>query len=230
MTDPDDVQTAATAAVEKAEAAATRRRWINLGEFVAVAGLIIAAVSLWMTWHDRKADEADKSAERTAAAQDKSRYVVRSIVRGKDIVLTADDSHQLGDVTVTFPSDLGIDAQSNAAQTIPANWYENALLKATDGGSDNATGKLPVLMTVSYLSDDKPLSTSGIYDIVWRTNGRPLLGRDLHILGMRLHERGGSPARLDAVWDAEKPKCRSSRTLIRHAWPNALLVCRQGRS
>ena len=106
---------------------------------------------------------------------------------------------------MTFPTDLGVSAQSNAAQTIPAGWYERALLKATDGGADSATGKLPVLVTVNYLSDDKPLSTTGIFDIVWRTNGRPLLGRDLHILGMRLHERGGSAARLDAVWKAEKP-------------------------
>ncbi|THD36624.1 MAG: hypothetical protein E7773_06335 [Sphingomonas sp.] len=206
MSDAPELEVAATEAVAKAEAAATRRRWINLGEFVAVAGLIIAAVSLWMTWHDRKADEADKQAEKTAAAQSEARYAVRSSLHGKDIVITADDRHTLGDISVTFPSDLGVAPQTSATQTIPAGWYEKALLKATDGGADSQTGKLPVLLTVHYMDDDTPLSTTGVFDIVWRTNGRvPPLGRDLHILGMRLHERGGSQARIDALWKAGWP-------------------------
>ncbi len=206
MSEDSKIEVAATEAVAKAEAAATRRRWINLGEFVAVAGLLIAAVSLWMTWHDRKADEADKQAEKAADAQDKARYQVRSSVRGKDIVITADDRHTLGDISVTFPSDLGVGAQSNATQTIPVGWFEKALLTATDGGADSQTGKLPVLLTVNYMDDDKSMTTTGVFDIVWRTNGRlPPLGRDLHIISMRLHERGGSQARIDALWKASRP-------------------------
>lgn len=205
MTDPDPtIQAAATEAVEKAEAAATRRRWINLGEFVAVAGLIIAAVGLWMTWHDRKADEADRQAEKSVEASTSARYVVKSSMSGKDVVITPDDRHSLGDVTVTFPTALGVSAQTSATQTISTGWYESALLKATDGGADRQNGKLPVLLTVNYMDGDKPLATTGVFDIVWETNGRmPPLGRALHIVGMRLHERGGSQARLDALW---KPK------------------------
>lgn len=202
MSDDPAIQAAATDAVARAEAAATRRRWINLGEFVAVAGLIIAAISLWLTWHDRKTDEADRQAEQAATAKDKSRYDVRSTLHGRDIVLTADDRHQLGDISMTFPSDLGVGAQTSATPTIPVGWYEGALLKATDGGADSQTGKLPVLLTVNYMDDDKPLSTTGVFDIVWRTHGRPLRGRDLQIVAMRLHERGGSQARVDALWKA----------------------------
>ncbi|MEO5494370.1 MAG: hypothetical protein ABIR08_10135 [Sphingomonas sp.] len=204
MSEDSKMEVAATEAVAKAEAAATRRRWINLGEFVAVAGLLIAAISLWMTWHDRKADEADKQAEKAADAQDKSRYQVRSTVRDKDIVITADDRHTLGDIQVVFPSDLGAGTQTSPTQTIPARWYESALLKVTDGGADKQTGKLPVLLTVNYTDDDKPLSTTGVFDIVWRTNGRlPPLGRDLHVIGLRLHECGGSQARIDALWKSQ---------------------------
>ncbi|MGJ8505888.1 hypothetical protein, partial [Glaesserella parasuis] len=50
------IQIAATEAVAKAEAAATRRRWINLGEFIAVAGLLIAGGSLYVNWSDHRAD------------------------------------------------------------------------------------------------------------------------------------------------------------------------------
>lgn len=204
MSEDTEIQVAATEAVAKAEAAATRRRWINLGEFVAVVGLIIAGVSLWMTWHDRQTDIADKQAEKSAEASTNARYVVKSSISGRDVVITPDDRHTLGDVTVTFPTALGVSPQTSATQTISAGWYGNALLKATDGGADDQTGKLPLLVTVNYMDGDKPLATTGVYDIVWQTKGGGLLGgRSLRVVGMRLHERGGSQARLDALW---KPK------------------------
>jgi len=200
MSDPE-LQAAATDAVEKAEAAATRRRWINLGEFVAVAGLIIAGISLWLTWSDRRSDIADKQAEKSAEASASARYVVKTSVRGNDVVIDPDDRHSLGDINVVFPTALGVAAQTSATQTISTGWYQSALLKATDGGADRQTGKLPVLLTVNYMDDDKPLSTTGIFDIVWETKGGGLLGgRSLHVVGVRLHERGGSQKRLDALW------------------------------
>lgn len=201
MSEQDKIEVAATAAVAKAEAAATRRRWINLGEFVAVAGLIIAAVGLWLTYRDRQADEADKQAERKAEATERSLYVVKTSLRGNDVVIEPDDRHALGDVAATFPSALGIAPQTSPTQTIPEGWFKSALLKATDGGADDQEGKLPVLLTVNYMDGDQQRATTGIYDIVWRTKGGGLLGgRSLKVVGMRLHERGGSQKRLDALW------------------------------
>lgn len=201
--DPE-LHAAATAAVEKAEAAATRRRWINLGEFVAVAGLLIAAVGLWLTWSDRQSDLADKKAEQNAQASAKSRYVVKSTMRGNDVVITPDDSHSLGDIAVTFPSTLGVSPQISATQTVQEGWFKLGLLKATDGGADDQDGRLPILLTVNYMDGDKQLATTGIFDIVWQTKGGGLLGgRSLKVLGMRMRENGGSQARLDALW---KPK------------------------
>lgn len=202
MSEQDKLDVAATEAVAKAEAAATRRRWINLGEFVAVAGLIIAAVGLWLTYHDRQTDEADKRAEANARA----RYEVKAVVAdNNDLLIVRDDRHDLGDIKVVFPTALGVSPQTSSGQTIAERWFKNALLKATDGGADVQEGKLPVLLTVNYMDDDKPRSTTGVYDIVWRTKGGGLIGgRSLKVIGMRLHERGGSQKRLDALW-AMKP-------------------------
>ena len=206
MSDDSKIEVAATEAVAKAEAAATRRRWINLGEFVAVAGLLIAAVSLWMTWHDRQADEADKQADRKAEASERSLYVVKTSMRGNDVVIQPDDRHALGDISVTFPAALGVAAQTSPTQTIPEGWFKSALLKATDGGADSQEGKLPVLLTVNYMDGDQQRSMTGIYDIVWQTKGGGLIGgRSLKVVGMRLHERGGTQKQLDALW-AVKPK------------------------
>jgi len=202
---PDlEIQAAATEAVARAEAAATRRRWINLGEFVAIAGLLIAGTTLYLNYADRKADKADRQAERSADARVKARYEVRSSVRKQDIVLTPDDRHTLGDIRVTFPGDLGIGTRTSATQTIAGDWYERALRKATDGGTGDRTGKLPVLLTVDYMDGDTRRSTTGIYDIVWRMSGG-LFGREVHVLSMRLHESGGSQARLDQLWKTDRP-------------------------
>jgi len=54
---------------EKAEAAAIRRRWVTLGEFVAVAGLIISALALWSSYTDRRADQAEKQIEKAENAR-----------------------------------------------------------------------------------------------------------------------------------------------------------------
>ena len=202
------LQSAATEAVAKAEAAATRRRWINLGEFVAVGGLIIAGVSLWLTWSDRRADLAEKKAEQTATANAKARYDVRAKVDGKDLTLIADDTHTLGDISVAFPADLGIATQASATPVISASWYEGALMKATDGGADDQTGKLPVLLTVNYTDGNAQRTTTGIYDIVWRTNGRALLGRAFHVVALRLHRIGGTQAEVDRLWQKERPTTR----------------------
>jgi hypothetical protein len=202
-TDPA-MQAAATDAVAKAEAAATRRRWINLGEFVAVVGLIIAGISLYLTYADRKADQADRQADKTAEAKDKARYEVKTSMRKNDIVINADDRHQLGDVTVTFPTALGLSAQTSSTQTIPVDWYERALRSSAGGNA--GTGKLPVLLTVNYFDDDTPMKTTAVFDIVWELGkSTPLFGRELRIVAFKRHESGGSQKRIDSLWAADKP-------------------------
>ena len=61
---------------EAAEAAATRRRWINLAEIVAVAGLLISGLALWNNYRERAGDESDKAAARSQA-QAQARVKIR---------------------------------------------------------------------------------------------------------------------------------------------------------
>ena len=46
---------------EKAEAAAVRRRWINLGEILAVVAVLISGLTLWNSYTERSHAEAEKS-------------------------------------------------------------------------------------------------------------------------------------------------------------------------
>ena len=203
------IQVAATEAVAKAEAAATRRRWINLGEFVAVAGLIIAVLGLYLNWSDRRADTLDKQVAATRAEHDNARFDVRAVAasNGAALLLQHDERHPIRDATVTFPTALGIGTKDTVADSIDRGWFEHALLKATDGGPDARSGRLPVLIVLTYWDGDTPRTARGIYDIGWKTEkGMPLFGRTLKLESLRLHENGGDQKRLDAVWMAEQPK------------------------
>ncbi|SFP37653.1 hypothetical protein [Sphingomonas rubra] len=185
---------------------ATRRRWITLAELVAVAGVLIAALTLYLGWSDRRADEAARQAETANSARDRSRVDLKAAVEdgGTALALT-DERHDLSELTVAFPRALGVATQRPAETAIDADWIAAPLLKLTDGGADARTGRLPVLLTVRYWDGDAARTATGIYDVIWRTEGRMLRGRTLSLEGLRLRERGGGQARLDAIWAREKP-------------------------
>lgn len=202
------IENAAQQAVERAEAAATRRRWITLAEVVGIAGLIIAALSLWMSWSDRRADEQERQVEK--ASETKARTLVLLAATpehdGARLALK-DEAHPIQSIDVRFPAALGIGARTSVLEPrIEAGWFADAILKATDKGPDVQQGRVPVLITSSYWDADQRRSDSAIYDIVWQTEGRVLRGRALRLKGVMLRERTTLPARLDALWAREKPR------------------------
>lgn len=203
------LQVAATEAVAKAEAAATRRRWINLGEFIAVAGLIIALLGLYLNWSERREETAEKQVASAKAERDNARFDIRAVAtaNGAALILQRDERHAIRDATVTFPTELGVGSKDTVADSIDRGWFKRALLKATDGGPDARSGRLPVLIELTYWDGDTPRTTRGIYDIGWKTEpGMPLVGRTLTLESLRLRDLGGDQKRLDAVWAAERPK------------------------
>ncbi|WP_010186469.1 hypothetical protein [Sphingomonas sp. PAMC 26605] len=207
--DPE-LQVAATEAVAKAEAAATRRRWINLGEFIAVAGLLIAGGSLYLNWADHRADEADKQVASVKAAREQSRFDIRAspASNGSALLLAHDERHAIRDATVTFPTALGVGTKDTVADTIDRGWFDHALLKTTDGGPDKKAGRLPVLIALTYWDGETPRTTRGIYDIGWKTEGGFPFGRSVKLESLRLHELGGTQKRLDAIWAGQQPKAK----------------------
>lgn len=181
----------------------TRRRWINLAELVAVAGLVIAALSFWLNYVERRDTRRDRAAE----VSDKARFEPHGVVApgNRSIMLTRDDTHELRDVHLAFPTTLGVPPRDAIDFQIESDWVAEPLLKLTDHGPDHQVGRLPVLMTYSYSTGDDDFKRTAIYDIVWDTGGRFLRGRRLAFAGFHLHQRGGDQTRLDAVWAREKP-------------------------
>lgn len=190
---------------ETAEQRAARRRWINLAELVAVGGVLIGALTLWVNWSDRREDKAQAAATSAAEARDRDRFDLNGKADGREILLLRDDTHALGDVRIVFPTALGVGPQDAVGHMIEAEWFERPLLKLTDKGPDERTGRLPVLVTYAYTSGDQELTRTAVYDVIWKTGGRFLRGRTLELTDFRLRRRGGSQATLDTLWAREKP-------------------------
>lgn len=192
---------------ERKEAAATRRRWVSLAEVLGVTGALIAAATLWINWSDRRADEADKAMTRASEQRAESRVDLSAEVKdGGKTLLLKDARHEIQDAVISFPKALGVAAQHPPADpVIEVSAFEPALLKLTDGGADDRTGRLPVLLTLQYLDGETTRTTSGIYDLLWQTKGRMLRGRELKLTGMKVRKVRGTQAQLDAIWARAKP-------------------------
>lgn len=190
---------------ETREQTARRRRWLSLGEFVAVAGLVIATLGLWNTYAERRAAADEKRAAAAAQAGAARRFELKGEVAtgNREVRLLRDESHVLGDVSVRFPAALKVSPKEAVDHLVRADWFDAAVLRATDGGADDQVGRLPVLVTYVYAAADERLSRTAVYDIVWRTRGRILRGRELAVTDFRLREPGGSQARIDALWARE---------------------------
>ncbi|HEY0622653.1 hypothetical protein [Sphingomonas sp.] len=194
---------------EEAEARAIRRRWLTIGELVAVAGVVIAGVSLWLSWADKRDEASRKATEASTAKAAETRLDLRaSVAEGGRQAALSDPAHEILDTAIAFPKALGVGAQAPVLPRIEADWFSDAVLAATDKGADEREGRLPVLVTVSYRAGDATRQDRAIVELVWRTSGRMLKGRELRIEAARIRERGGDLARIDALWAQEAARLK----------------------
>jgi hypothetical protein len=192
---------------ESADQARTRRRWITLAEFVAVAGLLIGALTLYLNWSDRREEREDKA--QAAAAEGKAKAhvtLVGTVKQGGASIALADPAHTFSAATIRFPAALRIrPVDLMPGPTIQAGSFSNRLLELTDEGADERQGRLPVLITVTWWDGDARHRDTARYDILWATEGRVLRGRALRVTGFALADRSASPAALERAWARQKP-------------------------
>ena len=198
----------------KAEAAATRRRWLTLAEIVAIAGVVIAGLTLWNNWQGREADQAQRIAERAnAASAARASTIVTFAGIPKDDgtrLALKDPAHNVQSIEVRFPSALGVAPQSSTLDlAIDSDWFRDALLKTLGDGPADQQGRLPVLITADYWDGEQHMTDAAIYDLIWQTHGRFLRGRALTLKGIVLERRHGiTQAVVDGLWAEQRPKTK----------------------
>ena len=141
---------------ERREAAKIRRRWISLGEAVAVAAVLISAATLWNSYAERKSAEAD----RTAAAQKEGKVEAALVLRarsadeGKRLTLEAVDPDQvIQSQRVILPSALGVQPIETAGDPrIEARGLSDALKKTEAQRTTAGDLRVPVAIVSRFTS------------------------------------------------------------------------------
>ncbi|MBV9842215.1 MAG: hypothetical protein JOY99_11930 [Sphingomonadaceae bacterium] len=194
---------------ERQEAAAIRKRWINLGELLAIAAVIISALTLWNSYKERSNAESDRSVEARKADTRAHRLVLKASVaaNGARVDLAPSDADQvLQGQTLLFPSSLTLSPiETTGDARIEAGWFADAVKKARDKDATKAVGdlRLPVAITTRYLAGDATLSDTAIYEIGYTLEGHFLGGTAVKLKGLSVarHISAKDAQRaVDAAW------------------------------
>lgn len=198
------------------EAAAIRRRWITLGEVLAVVAVVISALTLWNSWTERSESEASKTAAaRQASVRAATLVLVATATGDRKLALrptSADQSVQSQEIS--FPTALGAPpAQTTGEPRIEAAWFEQALTKAraASGLPDDSRGdeRLPVAIVTRFLVGGNAYEDVAIYDIGYSVSGRFVSGHSVTLRGLSLVsrvKRSGAQGVLDTRWTKLFPR------------------------
>lgn len=159
----------------------TRRRWINLGEIIALCALIVSAVGVWIAWKSSSNDKPTEVVEHRPAVP----LALRGAVDGDGQALTitpADPSHALESFTVTVkgasPIEVGGDGKLAASDVASA-------LKDRDKEAKDVAYTVPVRIQAHYVENGAERRGGGSYVLRYKWEGGGLFGsRSLHLLGL----------------------------------------------
>lgn len=153
------------------EARRNRRRWISLGEAIAIAALVISGLGLWHEWSKDDAASTTTVVEKRqpipltlrATAQNDGRSLIISPV---------EQSHALESLTLTIagksPIQLASDGELDASQV------ESAI---RDRGEDaKGTHSIPVRTETRYIEAGAEKRAGGTYRLTYRWEGGGLFG------------------------------------------------------
>jgi len=158
-----------------------RRRWINLGETIALAALVVSALGVWIAWKSNNEDKATRVVEqresvplslRGSADRDGSALTIAPV----------DAAHGLQSLTVAIkgasPIEVGSDGRLQASDVQSA-------LKDRPKEAKDVTHSVPVRIDARYVEMGKDRRGGGTYVLRYKWEGGGLFGgRSLRLLGL----------------------------------------------
>jgi hypothetical protein len=186
------------------DAAKARRRWLTLGETIAVLALVISAASFWDAHQDRKIARA--TVEKPAAATPLVLKASPADDGDSLSIIAAGNDRVIQTQTIVFPASLGLDPVDTVGNArIEAGWFADALRQASP--EPRKPGRMAIGIVTRYTDNGIERTDSALYDIGhgWRSR---LLQSDMPRLeGITLVSRGGKDlaARVEARWRKANP-------------------------
>ena len=146
-----------------------RRRFISMGEIIALGALIVSALGLWITWSGSQKDEPTRIVEQKQAIP----LVLRGSAErdGRILVIEpVEPSHALQSLTATFPGaapiEMGSDGRLDAAAV------QSAIVDKDRKGAK----KVRVRIAARYVEAGSDRTSTGSYSLSYRWEGGGLFG------------------------------------------------------
>ena len=159
----------------------TRRRWINLGELIALGALIVSAAGVWIAWKSSSQDKPTRIVEQRPAVP----LALRGNSDGDGRALTivpADPSHALEGLTIRIKGEAPIEVGSDGR--LSASDVESAL-KGREKEAKDVTLSVPVRIEARYVEAGSDRRGGGNYVLRYKWEGGGLFGgRSLHLVGL----------------------------------------------
>jgi len=160
---------------------ARRRRWISLGETIAIAALIVSAVGVWIAWKSSNHDKPTEVVERRSAVPLALRGMPGSDGRTLTI-LPADPGHALQSLRLAIkgasPIELGSDGRLSASDVEGA-------LHGREKEAKDVTLSVPVRIDARYVEAGVDHRGVGTYALRYKWEGGGLFGgRSVRLVGL----------------------------------------------
>jgi len=167
--------------MNETESQRTRRRWITVGELIALLALIVSAAGVWISWKS--------SDERGPTAVVEQRQPIPLTLRGRREddgrrleISPVEPTHALQSLTITVPGAAPIQVGSDGE--LASSDVETALAKRGDEPKDR-TLSVRVRIESRYVEMGKDRRSSGTYTLRYMWKGGGLFGgRTLHLVGI----------------------------------------------
>jgi hypothetical protein len=202
---------------EKREQARVRRRWLTLGEILAVLAVAISALTFWNSYRERTNAEAEKQAESSSSAKKAATLILKASADsdGRALTLTPRSEDQaIQSQTVRFPTALGVSpAETSGDARIDRGWFASGLVKARKEAhaTDQTAGdaRLPVLIETQFLVNGEPHTDRAVYTIGYATTHSLFGGTEVKLHGLARSASAASAAagvrQIDALWKTMLP-------------------------
>jgi hypothetical protein len=168
--------------MSETESQRQRRRWITLGELIALGALIVSGLGLWINWKSSGGD--DKPTEVV-----EQRQPIPLTLRAKReddgtrlAISPVEPSHALESLTVKIGSGSPISVGSDGE--LAANDVATAL-SSRESEPKNHTLSVRARIDTRYVEAGKDKTSSGNYTLRYEWKGGGLFGgRSLHLVGL----------------------------------------------
>lgn len=159
----------------------TRRRWITLGETIALLALVVSALGVWLSWKSSNADKATRVVEQRQTIP----LTLRGVADrdGSDLTISpVESSHGLQSLTVVIkgssPIEVGSDGRLSAGDVQSA-------LKDREKEPKDRTLSVPIRISARYVEMGKDRRGGGNYVLRYKWEGGGLFGgRSLRLIGL----------------------------------------------